>query len=64
VVQLKSIPSYKYPSVDSGVTPIGSAGRTPDRKSISKKNLIKRDDKEGEDLSKEEMKKKKTRAYD
>jgi hypothetical protein len=57
------MPSYKYPSIDSGVTPIGSVGRAPDRKPISRKNLTKRDDKE-EDLSKEEMKKKKTGAYD
>jgi hypothetical protein len=23
---------YKYPNIDSGATPIGSAGRAPDRK--------------------------------
>jgi hypothetical protein len=54
VVQLKSMPGYKYPNIDSGATPIGSAGRTPDRNIISRKNSIKRDDEE-EDLRKEEM---------
>jgi hypothetical protein len=38
VVQLKSMPGYKYPNIDSGATPIGSAGRAPDRKIISRKN--------------------------
>jgi hypothetical protein len=31
------MPDYKYPNIDSGATPIGSAGRTPDRKEILKK---------------------------
>jgi hypothetical protein len=57
------MPGYKYPNIDSGATPIGSAGRAPDRKTISRKNPIRRD-KEGEDLSKEEMKRKKIGAYD
>jgi hypothetical protein len=26
------MPGYKYPNIDSGATPIGSAGRAPDRK--------------------------------
>jgi hypothetical protein len=52
------MPDYKYPNIDSGATPIGSAGRAPDRKSISRKNLTRKDDEE-EDLSKEEMKRKK-----
>jgi hypothetical protein len=30
VVQLESMPGYKYPNIDSGATPIGSADRTPD----------------------------------
>jgi hypothetical protein len=34
---------YKYPNIDSGATPIGSAGRAPDRKSISRKNLTRRE---------------------
>jgi hypothetical protein len=34
VVQLESMPGYKNPNIDSGATPIGSAGRTPDRKII------------------------------
>jgi hypothetical protein len=29
---------YKYLNIDSGATPIGSAGRAPDRKSILRKN--------------------------
>jgi hypothetical protein len=36
VVQLESMPGYKYPNRDSGATPIGSAGRAPDRKIISR----------------------------
>jgi hypothetical protein len=42
VVQLESMPGYKYPNIDSGATPIGSAGRAPGRKSISRKNSTKR----------------------
>jgi hypothetical protein len=30
------MPDYKYPNIDSRATPIRSAGRAPDRKSISK----------------------------
>jgi hypothetical protein len=30
-VQLESMPGYKYPNIDSGATPIASAGRAPDR---------------------------------
>jgi hypothetical protein len=52
------MPDYKYLNIDSGATPIGSIGRTPDRKTISRKNSTKRDNEE-EDLSKEEMKMKK-----
>jgi hypothetical protein len=26
------MPSYKYPNIDSGATPIGSVGHTPDKK--------------------------------
>jgi hypothetical protein len=51
------MPGYKYPNIDSGATPIGSTDRAPDRKTILRKNSTKRD--EEEDLSKEEMKKKK-----
>jgi hypothetical protein len=35
------MPGYKYSNIDSGATPIGSAGRAPNRKTISKKNLTK-----------------------
>jgi hypothetical protein len=35
------MPGYKYPNIDSGATPIRSAGRAPDRKSISRKNSTK-----------------------
>jgi hypothetical protein len=45
VVQLESMPGYKYPNIDSGATPIGCAGRTPDRKTISR-NLTRRDEEE------------------
>jgi hypothetical protein len=37
---------YKYPNIDSGATPIGSAGRAPDRKTISKKNSTRREEEE------------------
>jgi hypothetical protein len=53
VVQLESMPGYKYPNIDSGATSIGSAGCTPDRKTILRKHL-----------SKEEMKMKKIGVYD
>jgi hypothetical protein len=36
------MPGYKYPNIDSGATPIGSAGRAPDRNKISKKNSTRR----------------------
>jgi hypothetical protein len=41
VVQRESMPGYKYPNIDSGATPIGSAGRAPDRKTILRKILTK-----------------------
>jgi hypothetical protein len=49
---------YKYPTITSGATSIGSAGRAPDRNTILRKNSTRRDEKE-EDLSKEEMKRRK-----
>jgi hypothetical protein len=49
---------YKYPNIDSGAIPIESAGRAPDRKTNLRKNSTRRDDEE-EDLSKQEMKRKK-----
>jgi hypothetical protein len=33
---------YKYPNIDSGATPIGSAGRAPDRLTILRKNSTRR----------------------
>jgi hypothetical protein len=36
------MPGYKYPNIDSGATPIGSAGRAPDRLTILRKNLTRR----------------------
>jgi hypothetical protein len=42
VVQLESMPDYKYPNIDSGATPIGSAGRAPDRLTILRKNWTRR----------------------
>jgi hypothetical protein len=33
---------YKYPNIDSGATPIGSAGRAPDRLTIFRKNSKRR----------------------
>jgi hypothetical protein len=37
------MPGYKYSNIDSGATPIGSAGRAPDRNTIFRKNSTKRD---------------------
>jgi hypothetical protein len=45
------MPGYKYPNIDSEATPIGSAGRAPDRKTILRKNET-------------QKKKKKIGAYD
>jgi hypothetical protein len=33
------MPGYKHPNIDSGATPIGSAGRAPDRKIISRERV-------------------------
>jgi hypothetical protein len=33
------MPGYKYPNIDSGATPIESAGRAPDRKTILRRIL-------------------------
>jgi hypothetical protein len=46
VVQLESMPGYKYPNIDSGATPIGSTGHAPDRKIILRKNSTKGDEEE------------------
>jgi hypothetical protein len=35
---------YKYPNIDSGATPIRSAGRALDRKKISRKNSTRREE--------------------
>jgi hypothetical protein len=46
VVQLESMPGYEYPNIDSGATPIGSAGRAPDRKTNLRKNSIRKEEEE------------------
>jgi hypothetical protein len=46
VVQLESMPGYKYPNIDSGATPIGSAGRAPDRMTILRKDSTRREEKD------------------
>jgi hypothetical protein len=43
------MPSYKHPNIDSGATPIGSAGRAPNRKKISRKNSTRREEEKEED---------------
>jgi hypothetical protein len=48
VVQLESMPGYRYPNIDSGATPIRSAGRAPDRKTISRKNSTRREEEDKE----------------
>jgi hypothetical protein len=52
------MPGYNYSNIDSGATPIGSAGHAPDRKSISRERFRQKREEE-EYLSKEEMKRKK-----
>jgi hypothetical protein len=49
VVQLESMPGYKHPNIDSGATPIGSAGRAPDRLAILRKNSTRREEEEEEE---------------
>jgi hypothetical protein len=44
------MPGYKHPNIDSGATPIGSTGRAPDRKTISRKSSTRRDEDEEEEL--------------
>jgi hypothetical protein len=44
------MPGYNYPNIDSGATPIGSAGRAPDRLTILIKNSTRREEEdEGEE---------------
>jgi hypothetical protein len=40
------MPGYKYPNIDSRATPIRSAGRAPDRKTILRNNSTKGDEEE------------------
>jgi hypothetical protein len=40
------MPGYKYPNIDSGATPIGSAGRAPDRKTILRYSTRREEEKE------------------
>jgi hypothetical protein len=44
------MPGYKYLNIDSGATPIGSAGRAPDRKTILRKNSTRREEEELEPM--------------
>jgi hypothetical protein len=50
VAQLESMLGYKYPNIDSGATPIGSAGRAPDRKKILRKSSTRRDEDDEEKI--------------
>jgi hypothetical protein len=43
---LSIMTGYKYLNIDSGATPIGSTGRAPDKKTISRKNSTKIDEEE------------------
>jgi hypothetical protein len=54
VVQLESMPGYKYPNIDSGATPIGSASCAPDKLIILRKNSTRREEEEEEEEEKEE----------
>jgi hypothetical protein len=45
---------YKYPNIDSGATPIGSAGRAPDKKSISRER-IRQEEEEEKKMKKKEI---------
>jgi hypothetical protein len=42
---------YKYPNIDSGATPIGSAGRAPDRRTNLRRRFEQVRDEAEEDLS-------------
>jgi hypothetical protein len=42
VVQLESMRGYKYPNIDSGAIPIGSAGHAPDKKDNFEKEFDKK----------------------
>jgi hypothetical protein len=44
--KLEPIIRCKHPIIALGATPIGSAGRAPNRKSVSRRNSAKRDDEE------------------
>jgi hypothetical protein len=44
------MPGYKYPNIDSGATPIGSAGRAPDRKVILRKNYTRREEEDEKEI--------------
>jgi hypothetical protein len=48
VVQLEFMLGYKHPNIDSGATPIGSAGRVPDRKKYRER--IQQQEEEEEEL--------------
>jgi hypothetical protein len=52
------MPGYKYPSIDSGATPIGSAGRAPDRLTILRKNSTTRRRRRRRRRRRKEMRKK------
>jgi hypothetical protein len=54
VVQLESMPAYKYPNIDSGATPIGSAGHAPDRNSILRERIRQEEEKEEEEEEEQE----------
>jgi hypothetical protein len=43
------MPGYKYLNIDSGATLIGSAGRTPDRKTILRNSTRRDEEKEEEE---------------
>jgi hypothetical protein len=50
VVQLESMPDYKYPNIYSGATPIGSASRAPDKKSILRERIRQEEKEEEEEI--------------
>jgi hypothetical protein len=41
---------YKYPTIASGATPIGSAGRAPDEKNTSRRQRVKNEEENFESI--------------
>jgi hypothetical protein len=45
------MPGYKHPTIDSGATPIGSAGHAPDRKFFFQERILQEEQEEEEEAN-------------